>query len=85
MWRVDAAIHAPVDPAVKKACASPSRTSWQPTTIEESFIERTAETGSASMGIVSVVGRAEQRSSESAGALTTSSGPDENDGKIRVV
>ena len=75
MTSVPAARQAPVEPAEKKPCASPSLTSLHPTTIEESFFFRTAFAGCSAIEMTSVVARAVQRSCFSAKGSTISAGP----------
>ncbi len=89
---VAAAMHAPVEPAEKNASARPSRTSRAPTTIEESFLERTALAGWSPISITSVVATASTRPpDDAANGSTTSRGPvtmirtDESAASARVI
>ncbi len=60
--KVAAERQAPVEPAEKNPWAAPSFTSRQPTTMEESFLRRTALAGCSSMAITSEAACALQRS-----------------------
>ena len=60
--RVAAARQAPVEPAEKKPSAAPSFTRRQPTTMEESFLARTAPAGCSPISMTSVAACAVARS-----------------------
>ena len=75
MNRVAAAMHAPVEPAEKKPWASPSFTSLQPTTIDESRFLRTARAPCSPISTICKQGRAMTRGREAAKGSTTSGRP----------
>ena len=82
---VAAAMHAPVEPAEKNASARPSRTSRAPTTIEESFLERTALAGWSPISMISVVATASTRPPDDAANGSTTSaraGHDDPNGRV---
>ena len=75
MTSVAAARHAPVEPAEKNPCAAPSFTRRHPTTMDESFLRRTALAGCSPMEMTSSAGCAVQRSCATENGPTTSAGP----------